>query len=363
MKLLRITPTLKSTTTAYNQFSLGFKDEIDQTIASLQKDEIPIDKKITFFHGDGSVFRLFKLIRRNINQVDYDVVHIHNSITGIIFIMAIFPIKLSLLNKTVFTLHNSWEVFKTRNQFLNVIVMLLSKKVVTCGKSSQQSLPKIISYFFGNKIQAITNGFNNRRIDRIISNKFARTHFDISSKIKIVYVGALTDTKNQIALLRVLNLVNIHAEIIFLGDGANKQSLIDFSERVSSSIKICFKGCVSRDETIEHMLEADVFISVSKGEGLPIAVLEAMYCGCFLILSNIPPHKEVSPPLERCIYVDSANEKEVINSLNYISQNIEKLKGQRNISKDYSIDSFGLDIMLKGYMEVYKSFYLDNLNQ
>tara|TARA_B100000575_G_C23137452_1_gene661131 strand:- start:2270 stop:3361 length:1092 start_codon:yes stop_codon:yes gene_type:complete len=363
MKLLRITPTLKSTTTAYNQFSLGFKDEIDQTIASLQKDEIPIDKKITFFHGDGSVFRLFKLIRRNINQVDYDVVHIHNSITGIIFILAIFPFKLSLLNKTVFTLHNSWEVFKTRNQFLNVIVMLLSKKVVTCGKSSQQSLPKLIRYFFGNKTRSITNGFNNSRIDRVTSNKFAMTHFDVSSMIKIVYVGALTDIKNQIALLRVLNLVNIQAEIIFLGDGINKQSLIDFSKKVSSSIKICFKGCVSRDETIEHMLEADVFISVSKGEGLPIAVLEAMYCGCFLILSNIPPHIEISPPSERCIYVDSANEKEVINSLNYISQNIEKLKGQRNVSKKYSIDSFGLDIMLKSYMEVYKSLYMDDLNQ
>ena len=62
MKLLRITPTLKSTTTAYNQFSLGFKDDIAQTVGSLQKDEISIDKKITFFHGDGSVLKLFKLI-------------------------------------------------------------------------------------------------------------------------------------------------------------------------------------------------------------------------------------------------------------------------------------------------------------
>ena len=337
MKLLRITPTLKSTTTAYNQFSLGFKDEIAQTICSLQKDEIPIDKKITFFHGDGSVFRLFKLIRRNIKQVNYDVVHIHNSITGIIFILAIFPFKIGLLKNTVFTLHNSWAVFKTRNQILNIIVMLLSKKVITCGKSSQQSLPKIVSYFFGNKIQAITNGFNNRRIDRVTSNKFAEKHFDASSKIKIVYVGALNDTKNQIALLKVLNLADIQAEIIFLGDGINKQSLIDFSKRVCSSIKICFKGCVSRDETIEHMLQADVFISLSKGEGLPIAVLEAMYCGCFLILSTIPPHKEVSPPTERCIYVDSANEKEVINSLIYTTNNIEKLKGQRDMSKKHNL--------------------------
>ena len=55
MKLLRITPTLKSTTTAYNQFALGFKDKISQTIGSLQKGEIPIDEKITIFHGDGSV--------------------------------------------------------------------------------------------------------------------------------------------------------------------------------------------------------------------------------------------------------------------------------------------------------------------
>ena len=42
MKLLRLTPTLKATTTAYNQFSLGFKDKIIQTVGSLEKDEVPI---------------------------------------------------------------------------------------------------------------------------------------------------------------------------------------------------------------------------------------------------------------------------------------------------------------------------------
>ena len=359
MKLLRLTPTLKATTTAYNQFSLGFKDKIIQTVGSLEKDEVPIDEKITIFHGNGSVFQLFKLIKRNINKVDYDVVHIHNSITGIIFISAIFPFKLSLLKKTVFTIHNSWNVFKTRNQFLNIIVMLFSRRVCTCGKSSQNSLPKIIKFFFNKKIKAITNGFDNRRIDRIASNNLQVSHFDINSKIKIVYVGSLTDTKNQIALLKVLNLSNIEAEIIFLGDGVNKQSLIDYSKKVVSSNKISFKGCLPRDIAIEHMLEADVCISLSKGEGLPIAVLEAMYCGCFLILSTIPPHKEVSPPSDRCIFVDNDNEKEIINSLNYVAKEIYKLKEQRDMSKEHSIERFGLNNMLEGYMEVYKSINSD----
>lgn len=359
MKLLRLTPTLKATTTAYNQFSLGFKDKIIQTVGSLEKDEVPIDEKITIFHGNGSVFQLFKLIKRNINKVDYDVVHIHNSITGIIFILAIFPFKLDLLKKTVFTIHNSWNVFKTRNQFLNIIVMLFSSKVCTCGKSSQNSLPKIIKFFFNKKIKAITNGFDNRRIDRVASNNLEVSHFNINSKVKIVYVGSLTDTKNQISLLKVLNSSNIEAEIIFLGDGINKQSLIDYSKKVVSSIKISFKGCLPRNTAIEHMLEADVFISLSKGEGLPIAVLEAMYCGCFLILSSIPPHKEVSPPSDRCIYVDNDNEEEIINSLNYVAKEIYKLKDQRDMSKDHSIERFGLNNMLEGYMDVYKSVNSD----
>ena len=359
MKLLRLTPTLKPTTTAYNQFSLGFKDKIIQTLGSLEKDEVPIDKKINIFHGNGSVFKLYKLIKKNINQIDYDVVHIHNSITGIIFILAIFPLKIGLLKKTVFTIHNSWNVFKTRNQFLNIIVMLFSNKICTCGKSSYDSLPKIIKFFFNKKIKAITNGFDNKRIDRVASNNLQISHFDINSKIKIVYVGSLTDTKNQIALLEVLNSTSIEAEIIFLGDGANKQRLIDYSKKVDSSIKISFKGCLPRDAAIEHMLEADVFISLSKGEGLPIAVLEAMYCGCFLILSSIPPHKELSPSSERCIYVNEDNKNEIINSLNYVANQIYKLKDQRGMSKEHSIEKFGLNKMLEGYMEVYKSINSD----
>ena len=46
MKLLRLTPALKATSASYNQFSLGFKDSIDQTIVSLPKHQVLIDRKI-----------------------------------------------------------------------------------------------------------------------------------------------------------------------------------------------------------------------------------------------------------------------------------------------------------------------------
>ena len=361
MKLLRLTPALKSTSASYNQFSLGFKDSIDQTIGSLHKHEVLIDRKIKVFHGNGSILKMLKLTRELVGKNNYDIIHIHNGVTGIIFFLSIFPFRLDLLKKTVFTLHNSWNVLKLRNQILNFFIMLVSTRVCTCGISSQKSIPKIINYFIGKKTNAIVNGFDHQRIDNIDNKKLNKSHFGNKSKIKIVYIGGFNNTKNQMALLEVLRKNKIEAEIIFLGDGVNKKFSMDYSKHISNPTIITFKGLVSRDLAIEHMLEADIFISLSKGEGMPIAVLEAMYAGCFMILSTIPPHIEVSPPSERCLFVDLSSNDEIVNSLNYVRDNIKVIKCGRNKSKEHSINNFSVQNMLDGYKKVYDSLYEDNI--
>ena len=357
MKLLRLTPALKSTSASYNQFFLGYKKTINQTIGSLHKHEVSIDKKVRVFHGDGSIIKMSILIRRMVTEDKYDVIHIHNGITGLAFLLSIFPFKLSLLKRTVFTLHNSWNVLKTRNQVLNFIVMLISKEICACGISSYNSIPRSIKFFIGNKTRAIVNGFDHQRIDNIESERLRETHFDSESKIKIIYIGAFNNTKNQMAFLEAIKTKKLEAEVIFLGDGANMKSSIDFSEQITNKTKITFKGLVSREEAIEHMLEADIFVSLSKGEGMPIAVLEAMYAGCFLILSKIPPHIEISAPSDRSQLVDLAINQEILRSLDYIRDNIQIIKRGRGKSKKHSIDNFSVRNMLDSYREVYDSVY------
>lgn len=356
MKLLRISPTLRSTTASYNQFSLGFKEIIDQTFCSLHKPQLAIiNKKIKIYHGNNSIIKLIKIIKRLVDTNNYDLVHIHNGLTGFAFLLAIFPFKLFLLNKTIFTLHNSWDVFKLRNQFLNLIIMIFSKKICVCSQSSRNSIPKIFNYFLNKKTQTIVNGFNHQRIDNIRSKKLNDIHFDKNSHIKIVYVGALNNVKNQIALLEVLRSMSIDSELIFIGDGFNKKTLIDYSRNIHSNTKIKFKGLLSRELAIEHMLEADVSISLSKGEGLPIAVLETLYAGCFQILSKIPPHEEILPPSSRCIFVDQSNKLQIENSLNFIKNNISLIRAQKPVSQEYLINNFGTGRMLKEYKKVYDS--------
>jgi len=355
MKLLRLATTLNPTSAPYNQFSLGFRSTIDQTYCSLLKNDLSIENGIKLFHGDGSVLKMIKIVRNLITSNKYDVIHIHSGVMGIILLLAVFPFRFSILNSTVFTLHNSWNIIKLRNQVLNLIVMFAVRKICTCGKSSKDSIPGVINFFIGNKTSAIVNGFDHFRIDNVKNHKTTVTHFNGNSSIRILCVGALNDTKNQSALLEALKEMSIDAEVIFLGEGINKKHLIDSAKEIDSCSNIAFKGRVSRNLTIEHMLEADVSISLSKGEGLPIAVLESMYAGCFQILSIIPPHKEILPPSGRCIFIDTSRKADIVSSLNFIKDNIHLVRAERSTSREYTMNNFGLDIMLREYMKVYDS--------
>ena len=77
MKLLRLTPALKATSASYNQFSLGFKETIEQTVCSLHKHhDVLIDEKINVFHGDGSIIKMLMLLRKLVKRNHYNVIHI-----------------------------------------------------------------------------------------------------------------------------------------------------------------------------------------------------------------------------------------------------------------------------------------------
>tara|TARA_Y100001970_G_scaffold294340_1_gene451022 strand:- start:4529 stop:5623 length:1095 start_codon:yes stop_codon:yes gene_type:complete len=361
MKLLRLANTLNASSAPYNQFSLGLKNEIDQTFCSVFQNAVIPDKKVNCIHAEGSIFKFYLLLKIQIEEQDFDVVHIHSGLTGILFFLAIFPFKISMMKKTVFTLHNSWYVLKTRNQFLNLIVMILSKRVCTCGKSSFQSVPRFIKFVVGKKMIPIVNGFDNQRIDEIEKIGAEKEYFHDTTKLKILCIGALNNTKNQIALLQALKGLDIEGEVIFLGDGANKQNLLNYAKSIFSSFRISFKGLVPRNIAIEHMLEADVCISLSTGEGLPIAILESMYAGCYMILSDIPPHKEISPPKERCSYVNLNNQKDLINSLLYVMDEIDSIRKNRSLSKEHSISKFSVKNMLRDYVNIYSTALEENV--
>ena len=109
----------------------------------------------------------------------------------------------------------------------------------------------------------------------------------------VLFAGRLDAGKNVQNL--ILALAHIASDVPFIalvcGDGPLRQQLEGLASESGIAHRIVFTGYVSNIWTL--MKGADAVVSLSQFEGCPNVVIEAMACGCPLVLSDIPAHREV----------------------------------------------------------------------
>lgn len=134
------------------------------------------------------------------------------------------------------------------------------------------------------KIIKVNNLVNIKRIQDS-SNSDCLIKFN-SSKINLITVGRLSYQKGYDLLIhsfsKFTNIDNYHLYII--GKGEDHEELIHLSKKFNCEDHISFLGFVNPPYPLIMM--ADVFISSSRYEGFPNAVLEALACGIPVIANN-----------------------------------------------------------------------------
>lgn len=102
----------------------------------------------------------------------------------------------------------------------------------------------------------------------------------------VLSVGELNKNKNQQVIIRAIAETDdpsIH--YVLCGKGDQRENLEKLSRRLGVADRVHFLGY--RKDVVDICSQADVFAMPSKREGLPVASLEAMYCGLPLVNSNI----------------------------------------------------------------------------
>jgi glycosyltransferase involved in cell wall biosynthesis len=86
-----------------------------------------------------------------------------------------------------------------------------------------------------------------------------------------------------------------YREVIFSSTGTALEKVKSLADKIlPSSIrrKIRFLGGVSNDELLFHLQRASIFVSLSRSDGASISLMEALACGLFPVLSDIPQNRE-----------------------------------------------------------------------
>lgn len=213
----------------------------------------------------------------------------------------------------------------------------------------EAQLPYICRY-------VVQNGLPVDEIDRtvaVLPPGLAKSHVPI-----VLYVGRLTSdvsaTKNLKALLEALACVMRQQDVfgILCGEGPQRSELERLRHKLGLEAYVHFMGHLPGTSVWALMKKASVFVSLSAYEGCPNTVMEAMACGCPLLLSDIPAHREIID--ESCaFFVDPSNIQQTADTIVQALCNADASKGRALIAKQKA-QEWTIAAMAHNYERVYK---------
>lgn len=111
---------------------------------------------------------------------------------------------------------------------------------------------------------------------------------EIQKVEQFVYVGALIHRKYPVEVVEALHqsYQQESFEITYIGEGDEKRQVQQRFCDLECKGKLAFTGRIPRDEVVQYLKHADVFVMISKGEIFGLVYLEAMTLGCITIAAR-----------------------------------------------------------------------------
>src|SRR6266540_1163547 len=352
VSILHIILALTPTNGQYNEHCLPLMHQRDITICTYFKSDITPPEAITLFDGDSSLMGFFRALRAALAERQYDIIHVHTPHAGVLLLLTLFVSGLyrKLIPSTVHTVQNSYENFKFRNKLLFIPSFACFRQMVFCSKASYESFPSFYKWLAGDGMQVVQNAVDLDRIDRRTKAK----QVDHTDHFTITTVG-LIEIKNPFTVLEAFYQDNNQdSKLVFLGQGKLRPLLAQKIEKLALQKQVQLTGMVPRDKVFEYFARSDLFVSASRGEGLPVAVLEAMACRIPVILSDIPPHREIAEGVDFIPLIkqdDVAGFSREIKKFRAMSTSERAMIGQK--CRKLIEDQFSLSAMHSGYAGVY----------
>lgn len=228
-------------------------------------------------HNKISMFKTLFLCRKYVKELKPDIVNTHIGLGH--FYGAVSVIGRNI--KHVLTVHNAPERWS-----FYVKLLCSGSPLIFCSQSAYD-----MRLQNSNKMCAINNGVCRDIVhtDNVVN---LRTELGLKSTDKVILlVGSLRPQKNYVFLKEIVDKINdssLHFCICGGNYGVGYVSIDEFKEYPN----IHCLGLRSDVSAIENT--ADLFLSCSTFEGLPIAVLEAYFNGVPCVLSPIPQHKDIA---------------------------------------------------------------------
>jgi len=308
--------------------------------------EIGIGRTHIWFMGFKAGFRWkdMKALKRVLNLISFDVVHVHGQKESIYAVLARWGIPL------VRTVHGYTSNKKfSKAWFKNILDRLLfSRHDAVVGVSDDMKKKYGVD-------QIIKNGISCREF-KIDSLNEKVVDFCKSAKVVLGCTARYSPEKNLQNLILAMTLLPEDYKLLLLGNGPLLPEIdrLIIDHRLETRIKQA--GFVSN--AFDYLSLVDIYLQPSYTEGTPISVLEAMCAGKNIIMTEVGGMKYLlDEDVGRKCDTDPQSIATAI-TLGLVDEEFKTHISRPNRAKAVFNKEYSIDSMCAKYLDLYTSFLI-----
>lgn len=336
MKLLRVLLSISPSSGPYNQFQLAQARLSTITPICLTLSASQVTPETYTIDCRGNIYAF--LAKYLIGLSRAQLLHLHHANLLPLALIA----RCVYMVPVLFTLGTEYKNLSRRHRLLLALFSPFISKLVSCSQSVYESLPQ---YLRSSSI-VIRHGVDVEDC-RSRRGSTRKPH-------SFIYAGRLEPRKN---ILQLLDAVSIFTGTDFSLTIAGKGSLANVVEDftiASNNSSTKYLGLLSRGEVRDRLCTSTFFVSASQSDGMPIAVLEALACGCIPLLLNTKPHLEIISLGFKAILF-SATDYNSISEAMHQAYHLNQVEiGSIVNHNDSIIHQFSISTMNRNYEEQYR---------
>lgn len=300
------------------------------------------ERKLNFI----DILRLVNFIKSK----SIDIIHAHGKGAGLISRILIILTARPL----IYTFHGIHLKCHSRLMRLTYIIYefllggLDSIKILVSESEKEYALKSNI--YLGDKYKVIHNGVRNMPRKNYAENNNLTNKSLKPKKVRVISVCRFVSQKNIKDILKIAEKMK-SLDFYIIGDG----SLWKEIKNIISKRKIKNVNLLGEKKNVfKYLYSADIFLSTSLYEGLPISILEAMSIGLPILASNVVGNRDTIENGKSGFLYELENIETAVFYLNKLSKNkiLRQKLGNSAFNRQRSI--FSRNSMVKKYMQIYK---------
>ena len=343
-----------------DSMEMGGAEKLTATLCRLQRDrghtasvhclyrlgvlgeELQAEGFEVFLYHPSSFLQSMRGLYRSFRRSRPDVVHCHNATAAI---MAAFPARLAGVKTVIVTRHGLVKPpYQIRRELKFALASRWCDWIVGVCEGTRTNL-LAAPFAARDKIIQIYNGAVPADIRAVPRPKKGFT---------LLYVGRLAPLKDHATLLQAVALTRAQqpdVQLWIVGDGPLEFSLRKLTDELGLKECVTFFG--EQADVSPFLLAADLFVSSSITEGLPVSLLEAMSVGLPAVVTDVGGMSEIARLSGAVTLVPSSDPEGMAKALCEAATGKQKLSELGQLASHCYEQYFRPERMLDDYMNLY----------